>query len=137
VAAYKEALAAEDAGPGLITTARLDYSRLVAERRLSDQYEDALEVLTSRFKPHDHQWPHDRYVWNGSAALIAYEMGNLAEAREFAERALRAAAQTQSPFRFHRSLGLVRDTSDEFGRRIKRIARPSKLRSLLRLISSS
>ena len=135
IAAYKEALAAEDAHPGYITTARLDYPKLVAECRLTNEYDSALDVLTTRFEPHDHEWPNNRYVWNGSAALIAYEMGDLAEAQEFAERALRAAAQTESPFRYHRSLGLVRNASDEFGRRIKRIARPSKLRSLLRLIS--
>ncbi|MDA6125951.1 hypothetical protein OSK00_26495, partial [Escherichia coli] len=60
--------------------------------------------------------------------------GQHIDARDFAERALRAAAETESPFRHHRSIGVVRDTSDDFGKRIKHIARPSKARSLLNLI---
>lgn len=134
VAAYKGALDWEDAHPHHISTARIDLPKLIAERRLSNEYDYALDILAARFKPMDHQFPSTRYLWNGSNALISSELGNVAEAREFAERALSAAAQTESPFRYHRTVGVVRDTSDEFGLRLKRIARPSKLRSLLRLI---
>jgi hypothetical protein len=66
-------------------------------------------------------------------ALILHDRGEGAEARNFAQRALRAAMETQSPFRNHRNLGLVSDTSDEFGIRIKRIAEPSAIRRLFRL----
>ena len=135
VAAYKRALAWEEAHPHHISTARIDLPRLVAERCLSSEYAYALDILATRFKPMDHQFPSTRYLWNGSNALILSELGRAAEAQELAELALRAAALTESPFRYHRTVGVVRDTSDEFGLRLKRIARPSKLRSLLRLIS--
>lgn len=135
VEAYKKALEWEEAHPRHISTARIDLPKLVAERRVSGEYRYALNVLSTRFRPTDHQFPSSRYFWNGSYALIAYELGQAAEAREFAERALGAATETESPFRYHRAVGVVRDTSDEFGRRLKRIARPSKLRSLFRLIS--
>jgi tetratricopeptide (TPR) repeat protein len=132
VAAYKQALDWEAVHPGHISTAQLDLPVLVAEHRLSDEYDYALDILVSRFRPMDHQFPSTRYWWNGCNALIAHDLGHIAESQEFAERALRAAAETQSPFRYHRKDGLVRDTSDNFGRRLKRIARPSKL---FRLIS--
>lgn len=135
VAAYRQALDWEELHPRLISTARVDFPKMVAEHRLSREYEYARDILATRFGPMDHQFPSTRYWWNGSHALIASELGHLTEAQEFAERALHAAAQTESPFRYHRTFGVVRDTSDEFGRRLKRIARPSKLRSLLRLIS--
>lgn len=137
IAAYKLALEWEESHPRHISTARINFPRLVAEQRISNEYDCALDILATRFKPMDHQFPSTRYLWNGSNALIAHDLGHLDEAREFAERALCAAAQTESPFRYHRNVGLVRDTSDEFGRRIKRIARPSKLRSLFRLVSGS
>lgn len=135
VAAYKQALSWEEAHPRHISPARTYYPKLVAEYRLASEYDYALDILANRFQPMDHQFPLERYHWNGSNALIASELGHQAEAREFAERALRAAAQTESPFRYHKNVGIVSNSSDDFGRRIKRLARPSILRSLFRIIS--
>jgi tetratricopeptide (TPR) repeat protein len=135
--AYKQALDWEDSHPRHISTARIDLPKLVADYRISNEYAYALDILVSRFKPLDHQFPSTRYFWNGSYALIAHELGHVLQAQEFAEQALGAAAETESPFRYHPIVGVVRDTSDEFGRRIKRIARPSKFRSLFRLFSRS
>lgn len=135
VAAYKRALSWEESHPGHISPARTDYPKLVAERRLSSEYGYALEILANRFQPLDQQFPLEQYHWNGSNALIASELGHLAEARQFAKRALQAATQTESPFRYHKNVGLVHDTSDDFGRRIRHLARPPILRSLFRLFS--
>ena len=135
VAAYKKALDWEELHPSHISPARIEFTKLVAEDCLSEEYEFALDVLASRFMAVDHLFPSTRYLWNGSCALITYDLGRFAEAREFAERALHAAAETESPFRYHRTVGLVRSTSDDFGRRIKRIARPSRMHSLFRLFS--
>jgi tetratricopeptide (TPR) repeat protein len=132
--AYKQALEWEASHPRHISTARHDLPRLVVDGRLASEYDYALEILTSRYTASDHQFPSTRYHWNGCCALITFELGQWEEAREFAERAMRAAAETESPFRYHRNVGVVRDTSDEFGRRIKRISQPSKVRSLFRLL---
>lgn len=133
VAAYKAALEWENVHPNFITSARIDFPILIAENRLTEEYDSALNVLTDRFESSDHSWPIMRYYWNGCCALITYERGQKSEAREFAERALRAAAETESPFRYHRAMGLVKDAADDFGLRLKRIARPSILRSFFRL----
>lgn len=135
VNALRKALDWEATHTGLTTTARIDFPKLVVQERLVAEYDYALTILTSRFTPSDHAFPKLRYTWNGCCALIAFEKGEIGEAQEFAERALRAAAETRSPFRYHRSVAVVKGTSDEFGRRIKRIARPSILRSLFGFIS--
>ena len=136
IASFKSALEWELTHPNYITNARIDMPILVADRNIENEYDYVFEVLTTRFKQSDHQWPSMRYYWNGCCALISHERGQLLEAKEFAERALRAAAATDSPFRYHRSLGLVKDTSDNFGQRVKRIARPSALSTLLRFASN-
>ena len=136
VLAFKQALDWEASHPGHITEARIGFPKLVVEERLVAEYDYALNILTSRFTPSDHVFPNMRYDWNGCCALIAFEREEFHEAQEFAERALRAAAETESPFRYHRSVGVVKNASDEFGRRIKRIARPSILRSLFTTVSN-
>ena len=136
VAAYKSALEWEIEHPNFISTARWDYPEFVASQRIASEYAEAIEVLSRRFKANDHAFPRHRYVWNGSMALILDDSGDKLEAKEFAQRALRAAAETQSPFRYHRTLGLVSSTSDEFGIRLMRIAEPSVIRRLIRLIRS-
>jgi tetratricopeptide (TPR) repeat protein len=133
VEAYKSALAWEKDHPHFITNARIDLPILVAEKRLEAEYDNAMSVLNDRFRPSDHSWPSMRYYWNGCCALILYEQRQNSDARKFAERALRAATETESPFRYHRSMGLVKDTADEFGLRLKRIARTSILRSLFQI----
>jgi tetratricopeptide (TPR) repeat protein len=135
LSALKNALDWEASHSGHTTTARIEFPKLVVQERLVAEYNYALEILTSRFSPSDHSFPNMRYAWNGCCAIIAFEKGEVGEAQQFAERALRAAAETESPFRYHRSVGVVKDASDEFGRRIKSIARPSFLRSLFRIIS--
>lgn len=134
VSAYKQALAWEVSHPGNISTARIDLPKIVAGNRLFNEYDYVLDILKSRFTELDHQFPSTRYLWNGCCAQIMFDLGQRAEAREFADRALRAAAVTESPFRYHRNVGVVRDTSDEFGRRIKEIAQPSKVRAMFRLL---
>jgi tetratricopeptide (TPR) repeat protein len=131
ISAYKSALDWEAEHPGFYTTARIQLPKLVAEERVTEEYDYALSILTSRFSPGDHRFPDVRYDWNGTCALIAFEQGIVAEAKEFAERALRAADERQSPFPRHRDVGLVKNTSDEFGRRIKKIARGSNVRAAL------
>jgi hypothetical protein len=71
VAAYKKALTWEEEHPRHVSTARINLPKLVAEHRLTTEYDYALEILSSRFQPMDHQFPSARYWWNGSNALIA------------------------------------------------------------------
>jgi tetratricopeptide (TPR) repeat protein len=135
LAAYRDALDWEKPHPHHISVARIEFPKLVAECGRKELYGVALGILTERFQAHDHKFHDVRYIWNGANALIAHDLGHRAEAREFAERALRAAVETRPPFRSHPTVGLVGQTDDDFGQRIKRIARPSRLQSLFRLIS--
>ena len=135
VAALKLALEWEAEHPRMLSTASMDYPLIVAKYRIVDEYDDALMVLVDRFKPLDFSFPATRYRWNGCQALIRAELGQIDDARHFAALALVAASETQSPFRYHRTVGLVSQTSDEFGLRVKRIARPSAIRKLLRVMT--
>jgi tetratricopeptide (TPR) repeat protein len=120
VASFEVALAREEAFPKLGTRAYLDLPQLIAVRRLSQQYARAMEILDRhRSKVLFHV---DRYLWNGTRALILFEQGFSSEARAAAELALAAASETKSGFRYHPEVGVVKDTRDEFGARIKAIA---------------
>lgn len=136
ISSYKLALDWEQDNRGIITNARLDLPKLVTTNGIESEYDYALKVLTERFTASDHAFPITRYTWNGSCAIIASARGEAVEAREFAERALRAAAETESPFRYHRRIGIVGDATDQFARKIKSIARPSMVRSLFRLATA-
>jgi len=132
--ALKLALAWEREHPRYLTTAKIDFPMIVAKRRVANEYDEALVVLEERFKTSDFLFPVTRYRWNGCQALIRAELGQVVDARHFAVEALAAATQTESPFRFHKHVGLVLETSDEFGVRVKRLARPSQLSAIFRLI---
>ena len=129
VSAYKYALAREQVFPNVISNAHLEYPKLVALRQIRGEYADALRVLEQHAQKSDALFYTALYAWNGSYALIYDDLGRTADARLFAEAALAAASETRSPMRYHPDVGLVRDTADEFGRRVKRIASPSAVRS--------
>ena len=50
------------------------------------------------------------------------EQGQTLEAQNAAKQALEAAKQTHSGFQYHPNVGLVGDTTDEFGNRLRQIA---------------
>jgi endonuclease YncB( thermonuclease family) len=63
-------------------------------------------------------FPVDRYRANGIRAILLQELGSTDEARPCAKLAMAAAREIASGFRYHQDLGLVKGTSDEFGRRV-------------------
>jgi hypothetical protein len=75
-------------------------------------------------------FPVQLYQWHGALALILHEQDQTLEAENEAKQALEAAKMTHSGFQHHPNLGLVGDTADEFGNRLRQIA--SKPRSGLR-----
>src|SRR5262249_27847997 len=66
--------------------------------------------------------PIDRFKAHGARALIFAAMGNAAAAQKHAREAVLAAAAIQSPFRYHRTLGLVGDLHVEQLVELKRLA---------------
>jgi tetratricopeptide (TPR) repeat protein len=134
IASFEAALAREATFPNVRTRTYLDLPHLIAVRRLSRQYARAIEILETHRS--DVFFHVDRYLWNGTRALILFEQGRKSEARAAAELALAAAAETKSGFRYHTDVGVVRTTKDEFGERVKAIAHGSswmdRLRGLIR-----
>lgn len=128
VLAFEATLAREDAVPNFLTWAFHELPVLIATERMSARYDRAVEVLTQ----HKDRltFPVQFYQWHGALALILHEQGRTSEARNEAHNALEAADMTDSGFRYHPTLGLVSDTADEFGKRLRDIA--SERRSVFR-----
>lgn len=121
--ALEAALARESEFPNVRTQAYLLLPRLVAARRLRQHYVRALDILDAhRSLP---TFPVEHHTWHGARALILSEQGRKAEAVHEAKLALDAARQTGSGFRYHPDLGLVENTADDFGNRLKRLVRTS------------
>lgn len=119
VASYEAALERERIYPQLQTQACLHLPFLIVMRRLHDLYSRAMEIIdTSQARL---MFPVDRYLAHGIRALILHEQGNAPEAKASATLSLAAASETQSGFRYHQNIGLVRDTDDEFGSRLEAI----------------
>jgi len=64
-----------------------------------------------------------QYRAAGAAAFLAESLGHLDDARAFATQALSAAARIESPFRYHRTLGLVDASDEDVQRRLWHLAK--------------
>lgn len=116
VDAYEAALSREAAFPNLKTQAYLDLPYLVATRQLRDRYGRALALLEEHEKRL--MFPVDLFRWHVAHALIASDLGRASVAGDHATRALEAAAQDKSVFRYHPSVGLVTKQYDDILKRV-------------------
>lgn len=118
--AYQDALAAERSFPGIRGTAYLDCAELVLVIGRADLYPELLDLTVSRGSAEI--FPLGRYRAFCSAALLADRLGRSANAQSFARQALAAAAQKESPFRYHRTLGLVDRPDEDIQRLLSQLA---------------
>lgn len=123
IASYEAALTREAEYPGLQTRAFIDLPYLIAERKIQAKFDRALELLDlykERVK-----FPIDRFKWNAAGAIIQASNSNYREARSLANAALNAAAETESGFRFHPKIGLVRNknVNSAMFRKLKKLAK--------------
>ena len=105
VLAYEAALQREAEFPKLLTQAYVDLPYFVALRAMVAHYPRAVEVLESHRERL--MFPVDHFKWHAALAIIAHEVGKLAEAAEHAKGALVASAKDTSGFRNHPRVGLV------------------------------
>ena len=105
VAAYEKALAREVEFPNLQTQAYLDLPFLIATTPMPNRYDRALELL-ERHKDRL-TFPIDHFRWNAACALVLAAGADLTGAVGNARRALEAARQGTSGFKYHATVGLV------------------------------
>ena len=104
--AYVAALEARRREPRWGNLAHLGLAELVLALKRPDLYPAAIQALDEFQEPQ--MLPANDYRNAAARALIAAERGDDALARDWACRALNAAAKTEAPLRYHRHLGLVR-----------------------------
>jgi hypothetical protein len=118
--AYQESLSAQRAFPNAGTDAYLGFGELVLVLHRADLYRKALDAL-EEFGVHM-PFPIQQYRAAAISARISEARGDLVAARKFAKTALAAASKTESPFRYHRDLGLVGTLEPEIEARLRRLA---------------
>ena len=118
---YEAALQREEAFPRLLTEAYIELPLLIVHEKLSNRYEQALELL------HKHRgrlmFPVDVFRWNGILAVLLSETGQPARAAEAANEALKAAGLTHSGFSRHAKVGLVGPGNADLLKRVQAIAK--------------
>jgi tetratricopeptide (TPR) repeat protein len=120
ILSFEATLAREEAFPLFRTWAFHELPVLIATERISARYDRAIQVLMK--SKHWLTFPVQHYQWHGALALILHEQDQTLEAKNEARQALEAARTTQSGFQYHPNLGLVAETTDEFGTRLRKIA---------------
>lgn len=116
----ENALQREREFPNLKTQAWSRYAILVAQKKLDHLYDNALQVL--RENPlSSGSFPVDGFLWNAAFALIADAKEQRKHAAETASKALEFAARTNSGFRYHHDVGLVRARYEELKQELHRL----------------
>lgn len=112
----KMALEQQRCYPNALTRAHLILGKLVVESDLKELFDEAKRVL-SEFKKVN-AFPIDFYESYGIEAIITFENGEKDFASQLALKAIEMANKNESDFRYHKSLGLVKDKSTKFHKKL-------------------
>jgi tetratricopeptide (TPR) repeat protein len=121
---YEQALDLMRATPSARNRAWSRFALLVARSGCEARYAQALTVLDAFAG--DLMFPVDHFEWHAARALILSRQGHLALAQQEAGKALSAAGQDMSGFRYHPDVGLVGPGSDELRREMDVLATPRR-----------
>lgn len=105
IEAYRDSFRVRRQAPNCQDLAYLEFGELVMGLKRQDLYDEALGVL-DEFGG-DEVFPAEKFKAASIRALIAAHGGDLDTARTYARANLDAAVAAESPFRYHRKLGLV------------------------------
>jgi tetratricopeptide (TPR) repeat protein len=119
---FRLALQTEREFPRVQTRAFIEFGKLVVENNLTKFFDEALAEL-EKLDSGGIQFPVDVYEVFGVRAIIAAQKGESKKAKEFAKVALEAAAKVHSGFRYHSTLGLVRNKTTPFFKSVEGIAK--------------
>jgi tetratricopeptide (TPR) repeat protein len=117
LASYRAAFDAQRHAPNWKTEAYLGFGELVLGLKRKDLYQEAVAVL-EQFGGGE-VFPASQYRHATIRALTCDASGDRASACLHARQALAAAAKVESPFRYHRQLGLVRFVDPEVMDRLR------------------
>jgi hypothetical protein len=118
IASLEDALQRELVFPRLLTQAYLDLPYLIATRCLRAKFDRALQLLDQgRGRL---MFPIDFFRSHAARAII-FDLNGVAEAAREALKALEAARQPHSGFRYHPKLGLVSEQYGEVASKLRAI----------------
>jgi tetratricopeptide (TPR) repeat protein len=120
LSAYESALAREAEFPNMKTYAYLNLPFEIAIRTLKERFPQAIKLL----EEHKDRlmFAVDFFKWNSAHAIIAYELGQSIESRDYAKAALEAAERDHSGFRYHPDVGLVNNSLSEIHNHMRRLS---------------
>ncbi|MFC0019522.1 tetratricopeptide repeat protein [Roseibacillus persicicus] len=121
ILSFRKVFEHEEANSSSNTQGYLDFSTFVVVRERRELYAEVKQIL------HKHSdrlmFPVDHYRWNSALAIISEDDGDLAGAGAFAARALDAAKQENSGFRYHPKVGLVKKQDKRIRRQLLKLAK--------------
>ena len=120
--AYRTSFSAMRRRPNMHPGTQIGFGMFVVKHRLTHLYREALEMLSEFTDDSDLLFPLVRYRYSAIYAVISSYWELREEARTFAKRALEAAEQEDSGFRYHPKIGLVTQTDTELHRNLAEMA---------------
>ena len=120
LSAYESALVREAEFPNLKTHAYLNLPFEIATRKLKERFPQAIKLLEEH--KDRMMFAVDFFKWNSSHAIIACELDQSSDSREYAKAALQAADRDHSGFRYHPDVGLVKGSLSEIHARMRRLS---------------
>jgi tetratricopeptide (TPR) repeat protein len=120
-ASYRQAFSARRSHPGMQNLAHLDFAWLIVKTERADLHDEALQNL-DEFSGGEELSPMHAYRSAAARAVIWAAKGDKSRAATYAREAIAASSTSESPFRYHRQLGVVDEIDQNLQARLFRLA---------------
>lgn len=117
---YRDSIKAEHQNTGVKVMSSMHFGWFVVRRGMSKYYDEVLSVLDTREELL--LFPMNQFKYASVFSIILDHKGERKGARRFANMALEAMEKKESPFRYHRKLGLVTNPPKAIVKKLKKIA---------------
>ncbi len=120
VSAYRNSINAECEHTGVRVEAALHFGWFVVTRGMKELYDEVLSAP----KPCEAAllWPEYQFKYSSIFAIILDYKGEIVPSRRFAKTALEVMAKQESPFRYHKKIGLVKNPDKAIVKNLRKIA---------------
>ncbi|MHC4744244.1 MAG: hypothetical protein ACYS8Z_20200 [Planctomycetota bacterium] len=121
IESYRASVKAEREHPGVRVNAGLEFAWFVVRQGLPEYYDEIISAMEAD-KDHLPIFPNNQFKFFSVISIILDHGGEAEDARRFAKRALEAVAKKESPFRYHKKVGLVTNPEKAILKKLRRIA---------------
>lgn len=120
IESFRRSIDAEKEYPSHRVGTAIQFAWFAVRNEIAELYDEVISIIEP--DKVDFAWPISQFKFFSILAVVSDYYGDTVPSIRFAKNALEAMAKQESPFRYHKALGLVKNPDKAIVKKIKKIS---------------